>query len=533
MRTDTSADRNGAAHAEPPPGGDYNFLPYPSMPFAYTQPAHLAAITTLFGLEAPPAHCARVLELGCASGGNIIPLAARFPNARFLGVDLAQRHIADGEQRIAALGLANVELRQGDLTQVTFPGEQFDYVICHGVFSWVPRAAQDSIFRICGEALATNGVAAISYNVLPGWHLRRIVRDICLHHVGKDGPPWQRVVGARRLLEQIAKSASETGPYGQLLRNEAMRTARRPASYILGEFLATDNTPCYFHEFVERAGQYGLSYLCEGDLNSSIPEILNPDIRHRNRALAGSDPLALEQYIDFFTGRTFRRSVLINAQQVARVQRNRSLERLRPLHFASRLRFDDSQSNDKVSVYKDDRGRVIKARSSSVRHALARLAECYPATLTFTQLTEHRSQDEVGSDAEARVCNALFTMVVAGQATVSVLPLQVGCAASERPKVWSLARAEAAAGQPWVTSLQHAPIALQPIAAALLAHLDGSNDRQKLKVLLVEALQRGSVRVPELQIEQANSENAQLETVAGQYVERTLIYLARHALLEP
>jgi methyltransferase-like protein/trans-aconitate methyltransferase len=500
------------------------------MPFAYTQPAHLAAITALFGLEAPPADRARVLELGCASGGNIIPLAARFPNARFLGIDLAQRHIADGRQRIAALGLANVELRQGDVTQVAFAGGHFDYVICHGVFSWVPHAAQDAILKICGEALATNGVATISYNVLPGWHLRRIVRDICLHHVGKDGPPQQRVVGARRLLEQIAESASETDPYGQLLRNEAMRTARRPASYILGEFLAVDNAPCYFHEFAERARQYSLSYLCEGDLNSSIPEIQDPEIRRRNRALAGSDPLALEQYIDFFTGRTFRRSVLIKARQAASVRRSRSLERLRPLHFASRLRFDGSQSNEKVSVYKDDRGRAIKAKNSFARLALARLAELYPTTLTLEQLTGH---SEGRADAEARVGSVLFTMVVAGQATVSVLPLQVGSAAAERPKVWSLARAEAATGQPWVTSLQHTPIALQPVAAVLLAHLDGSKDRRVLKGLLAEALRRGAVRVPELQIDQAHLESARLETVAAQYVERMVIYLAQHALLEP
>jgi len=213
MRDDTRADdQNAAAHAGAPPGGDYNLLPYTSMPFAYTQPAHLAAIATLFGLEAPAADRARVLEIGCASGGNIIPLAARFPNTRFLGIDLAQRHIDEGRRRIAALGLANVELRQGDLTQVAFAGEQFDYVVCHGVFSWVPRAAQDAIFRVCGETLATNGVAAISYNVFPGWHMRRIVRDICLHHVGKEGPPRQRVAGARRLLEEIAKSASDTAP---------------------------------------------------------------------------------------------------------------------------------------------------------------------------------------------------------------------------------------------------------------------------------------------------------------------------------
>ena len=94
--------RHIAAHSVPT---DYDLLPYPSMPIAYTQPAHLAALGTLFGLAPPAAEHARVLELGCAAGGNIIPLAARFPEASFLGIDLSQRHIADGQDRIAALGL--------------------------------------------------------------------------------------------------------------------------------------------------------------------------------------------------------------------------------------------------------------------------------------------------------------------------------------------------------------------------------------------------------------------------------------------
>jgi SAM-dependent methyltransferase len=180
------------------------------MPYPYTQPAHLAAVVALFGLRAPAIGGARVLELGSASGGNIIPLAARFPNARFLGIDLAQRHIEDGRKRIAALGLANIQLLQADLAQLSLGEEQVDYIICHGVLSWVPTAAQDAIFRICGTTLATNGVAIISYNVFPGWHMRKIVRDMCLHHVGRDGPPRERVTMARRLLEQIAESVTES-----------------------------------------------------------------------------------------------------------------------------------------------------------------------------------------------------------------------------------------------------------------------------------------------------------------------------------
>ncbi len=68
-----------AGHIDAEAANDYDLLPYPSMPITHTQPAHLAALARLFGAEAPSVERARVLELGCAAGGNIIPLAARFP----------------------------------------------------------------------------------------------------------------------------------------------------------------------------------------------------------------------------------------------------------------------------------------------------------------------------------------------------------------------------------------------------------------------------------------------------------------------
>jgi SAM-dependent methyltransferase len=465
------------------PGGDYNLLPYLSLPIAYTQPAHLAALAALFGLDAPAAQGAQVLELGCASGGNIIPLAARFPRAHFVGIDLAPRHIDEGRRRIAALRLGNVELRQGDLAHIALGGQKFDYVICHGVFSWVPKVAQDAIFRVCRDVLAANGMAAISYNVFPGWHLRRIVRDICLHHVGSDGEPRDRVARARALLEEIAKSSRPTEAYGLLLRNEAKRAAKRPASYILGEFLAQHNEPCYFREFAERAAAHGLSYLCEGDLAASIRETRTPEIGARIRALAGSSPLAFEQYADFFTGRTFRRSVLIREQQAAAVRRERDPQRLRGLHFAAELR-------------RDARGGAIRAKDPAVRRALSLLAERYPATVALEELA--------APGTDERVSKLLFGMLATGEATASVLPLRTGRATAERPLAWSLARAEAAAGQRWVTSLRHSPTPLQPDAAFLLPQLDGTKHRQELSSLL-----------------------------SVQRVEQVLGYFARNALLEP
>src|SRR5262245_19896617 len=148
----------------------YDQVPYQSHPFPHTQPPRLAAIATLFGLNPPPVPTARILEIGCAAGGNLIPLAARFPDATCLGIDLSSVQIRQAVPRVQALGLRNLELRRQSVTDLGADEGPFDYVICHGVYSWVPQSVREAILRVCAERLSDNGIAIVSYNVLPGWH---------------------------------------------------------------------------------------------------------------------------------------------------------------------------------------------------------------------------------------------------------------------------------------------------------------------------------------------------------------------------
>jgi SAM-dependent methyltransferase len=520
------------AHENPDAGNDYDRLPYPSMPITHTQPAHLAALVMLFGIAAPAVDRARVLELGCASGGNIIPLAARFPHAGFVGIDLSHRHIADGRQRIAALAIGNVRLRQADLTTLDLAGERFDYVICHGVFSWVPKRTQNAIFRLCHDVLAPDGVVAISYNVLPGWHLRAAIRDICLHYAGREGTPQRRVARARAALEQIAETSEAADPYGLLMRTEARRLKRVPASYILGEFLAPDNAPCYVRDFIEQASNSGFDYLCEADLSAAVPHTLNPAQRIPLASLTGPNRPAIEQHIDYLTGRLFRRSVLVRRQPGAQPAPDPG--RLRSLHLTSPVRLDPAQSTDRLTVFTDDRARPVTVSDPAIHQAIERLAEAYPATLTLDELTPDLEGDP-GAQAgiAVRVRQAVFTMVMAGRAGISVLPLRVGHAADRQPRVWPLARVEAASGQPWITSLCHVGVPVHPVLLALLPHLDGTQGRPELRQRLMDALQRGVVRVPELPASQFPPTLEHLGAIAGQHLEQTLHYLARQGLLEP
>src|SRR5262249_35039176 len=71
----------------------YDDLPYTPNAFAQSHPDRLATIATLLGLEAPRVDRARVLELGCGAGGNLIPMAEGLPEAKFIGVDLSERQV--------------------------------------------------------------------------------------------------------------------------------------------------------------------------------------------------------------------------------------------------------------------------------------------------------------------------------------------------------------------------------------------------------------------------------------------------------
>ena len=206
---------------------------------------------------------------------------------------------------------------------------------------------------------------------------------------------------------------------------------------------------------------------------------------------------------------------------------------MRALHVASPLRLDPAQSKDQLTVFTDQQARPITTGEPLIQRALARLAAAYPMTLTLDELAADPERDSEGlAEDEARVRRAVLTIVLAGRAAISVLPLRVGRASQERLRVWSVARVEAASVQPWITTLRHGAVPANPILRMLLPHLDGTNDRAVLRARLVEALQAGALRVPELAADQPLPSPERLREVAEQYVEQTLHHLERNALLE-
>lgn len=292
------------------PANAYDQVPYDSHPNPQAHPARLATIATLMGLRPPDVRSCRVLELGCSSGGNLIPLAERLPGAAVIGIDGSARQIEMGRAAAAAVGLPNLTLLHRDILSLGPDLGTFDYIITHGVYSWVPPAVQEKILGACRELLAPNGVAYVSYNTLPGWRMRGIIRDVMLYRARGAGSPQDRLSRARSLVDFLAKSVSkEDNPYGLLPRQELEGLERHGDHYLFHEHLEEYNEPLYFHQFVERAAAHRLQYLGEADFGAMALQGLSGHVEAVLRGVA-ADPIELEQYSDFVRNRTFRQALL-------------------------------------------------------------------------------------------------------------------------------------------------------------------------------------------------------------------------------
>jgi SAM-dependent methyltransferase len=467
----------------------YDDVPYESYPLWVTHPDHLAVVATLAGMHPAPVECCRVLELGCASGGNVIPMAVALPESRFVGVDLSPAQVAAGRATIEALGLANVRLEACSITDLDDTLGAFDYIVCHGVYSWVPPAVQDEILATCARHLAPEGVAYVSYNTYPGWHLRGMVRDMMLFHAQRFAEPAERVAQARAFLDFLAAAVNRPdSPFGSHLREEAELLRDAPDSYLFHEHLEADNRPLYFHEFVARAAPHGLRYVGEAQPTTVMPGEFPPDVEATLRRMA-DDEVQFEQYLDFLRNRTFRRTLLCHAGVPLR--RDFSAESLRGLLLASGAEIvDDAGALDSTAIakFRSPRGAVLSASHPLVKAALVSLITRAGGPVEFGTLLDEATRrlgraTPVTPEDERGFTESLIVIWLGGFVEVHAWPGRAVPAPGARPIASPLARLQAATGHR-VASLRHRVIQIEAPDRILLGLLDGSRDRAALVAAL-------------------------------------------------
>ncbi|MDU3879552.1 MAG: class I SAM-dependent methyltransferase, partial [Veillonella sp.] len=184
----------------------YDSFLYVSKPFSSTNINNLQAKAKLYGLNPVPLKGARILELGASCGGNLIPQALYYPEATFTGIDLSGVQVQHGNEIIKSIGLTNVTLLEKDILDIDESFGTFDYIIVHGIWSWVPDVVKDKILSICNKNLSDNGIAYVSYNTYPGWKRLEQLRDIMLYSEkrAKDQNLLERTLYTKNVLKMVA-----------------------------------------------------------------------------------------------------------------------------------------------------------------------------------------------------------------------------------------------------------------------------------------------------------------------------------------
>lgn len=510
----------------------YDAVPYPSLPIRRTHPSQLAALARLFGLDAPsPSRC-RVLELGCASGGNLLPMAADLPEARFLGIDASARQVEEGQAAVRAAGIGNLEIRQLDLAEFPADAGEFDYILCHGVYSWAPAPIQEQILKIGRRHLHPQGVLYVSYNTYPGWRLRGVVRDMMRYHVRRFQDPATKIAQSRLLLDFLVNMAAPPSEaYRQLLRDEAAILSRFGDAYLFHEHLEDDNEPLYFHQFAERAAAAGLQYLADADFSTMVTANFGREIAS---LLEDAPRLVQEQYMDFLRNRTFRSSLCCHAERSLDLKIDAM--RLAGCEMALEDRLElppQFMETEGPAVCRTPHEQVTVA-AAPTKAALSVLDELWPASVPFRQLLEQarRKSEAAGRpwpDDEPhrrRVADDLLTLL---SRRLLRIQLEGPCCTrtiSDRPEATAAARWQAT-GAGGVTNRRHEHLKLNDLNRCLLARLDGRHDRQALLEVLREAVAQGKFEVSRDGRPLAQLDDATLARI----VDHSLNDLAENALL--
>jgi len=509
----------------------YDEIPYESFPITETHPDRLAVIGRLFGLSCPDPARARVLELGCAAGGNLLPIAGYLPETHCVGLELSRTQALRGAALADALELRNIEIRHQDIMDFASEGEPFDYIIAHGLFSWVPPAVQEHVLHVCGSRLAPGGVAYISYNTLPGGRQRSMLRDMLLHHARSHTRPRHRLAAAREMIEFLATPLESEPPGHDWLRGELHRLRGARDSYLYHEYLEETNDPLLFSDFVARASDHGLQYLADTQLHTLFPSTLGAAAES---SLERFDELVdEEQYADFLRLRPFRQSLLCRATDP--LTREIDLDGLLSLPLYTDL------APDADGILRSSAGQSFQADSPLLRAVLDELKKSFPRARNLADLLPaavERIAGKAGSPAAATgpLMQELFNLFISGalQFTLCepgarrVNDVQPSTKTTDRPQALRIGRLLAEAGENLIPTQRHQALQLDPVSARMLALLDGRRDQ----VSVVEAMLTAAVRDPALNRLLGNKKPERMRAAIQARLAQLLRLLQRHGLLE-
>ncbi len=427
----------------------YDSVLYPPAAYPQTHPDRLATVGTLLGMKPAPVERCRVLEIACWDGSNLIPMAVGLPGSQFVGVDLEAEPIGRGRALQDAIGLENLRLEAMDLLEFPEDMGEFDYIVAHGFYSWVPEVVREKVWDVLARHLSADGIAYVSYNCLPGGYLRKASRDMMRFHLAcKETPDTEQAEAGRAFISALARHAKGKAVWKTVLENEAERLGKQPLAVLRHDELE-DNCRAFSLSDVVASGEAaGLQYLGE----SSVRQVFQPVKESLDSALAefgATEVVEREQYLDYLEFRGFRETLFCRREVV--LDRDGAKRRMERLWMASAVVREGESFRDLRTKA------AIATTDPELIRWLERLGSMWPSAERAPHSVEH-----------------LAPLVAAGLVELRTHPLVAELVEGRAPIASRLARLQLATGTRTTNYLNGTVEILGEEPRELLCQLDGS-----------------------------------------------------------
>jgi len=459
-----------ASTSSPPP------WPGPALPCAH--PDRVGLFGLLHGLSTVEVSRARVLEIGCRDGRNLLPLAATWPGASFVGLEARSEDAQLAAERAQAAGLSNLSIMAGQLASFAAPEGPdlgaFDYVIAHGVLARLPEPERAALWDLVRRALAPHGMALVSFDTWPGHHVLEPVRRLMAYHTEAIPDRAARLEQARAIARfHVRRWHQVHGPTRGVLHQRLIGELDALTDDELErELLAPEVHPSFFEDAVTEAGAHGLTWVANARASEPRLRWMPASIRS---FLAGVDDMARQQqYMDFFVDQRFRTSLFCRSD--APLRRQAHVDEFMPFFVAPRA------DVDLVDDPTRPRGPTEPRPSSQARWLLDKIVVRLAAPTRADQVVAHALREGFpGQPFEAKV--ALTELFFADLIELARTPppvLAAPLSADSRPRATAYARHAARLGELAATSAWHRDVLLLALERDVLARCDGQTTADEI-----------------------------------------------------
>ncbi|HMA75469.1 MAG TPA: methyltransferase domain-containing protein [Xanthobacteraceae bacterium] len=448
----------------------YDQVRYPGAPQSSSHPARMSALACLYGRSFVSQSQCRVLEAGCGDGTNLLSMAATAPQSRFVGFDLAESAIEKARATAATAGLTNVEFSVMDIEDASEALGEFDYIIAHGVYAWVPAPVRDALMRLIGRALTPSGLAFVSYNAMPASRMRQIVRDILRDRVHGITDVAETFAAAKECMEFHAAIWSQDDALRNAMREQMLALLQRPPEVLFHDEMGEIFEPQFVSRVAAHAETHGLQYLCDCSpgLNSEafFPSVENKELRER----AHGDWVRYEQLHDYVKLVRFRQTIL--CRDNGGIDRRTEWTRVRQLHAQGRIVREEGKNPD-VFVFRVDKGEAsghISTNDAELAALISRIGAADPGAIPLENAI-----------TSPKIAEAILRLFLAGSLSLQTERFAFTLAPCERPATHPLLRAQVLRGEKRLASLRHTAVDItDPESRHFIGLLDGTRTRSEL-----------------------------------------------------